>query len=216
LLPESGDSSGGATEPHHNISTIGLHELRSRIPIIPQDPTLFRGTIRSNLDPFSKHTDLELWSALRQAHLVDDAPAADDKSGRIHLDNAVEDEGLNFSLGQRQLLALARALVRNSQIFVCDEATNSMDFETDAKIRQTMVEAFGGKTLLCIAHRLKTIISYDRICVMDRGCVVELDTPLALYDAGGHFRSMCDDSSIQRGEINHAALRSKEKVKKAL
>lgn len=141
-----------------DIAKIGLHDLRSRLAIIPQDPTLFRGTIRSNLDPFNEHTDLALWSALRQADLVGTEQAIEDESGRIHLDSNVEDEGLNYSLGQRQLLALARALVRGSQIIVCDEATSSVDFETDRKIQRTIVRGFKGKTLLCIAHRLKTII----------------------------------------------------------
>ncbi|USP75306.1 hypothetical protein yc1106_02580 [Curvularia clavata] len=184
-----------------DISTIGLHDLRSKLAIIPQDPTLFKGTIRSNLDPFHEHSDLELWSALRQADLVSNEQAMDDHSGRIHLDSVVEEEGLNFSLGQRQLMALARALVRNSQIIVCDEATSSVDFETDAKIQQTIVDGFKGKTLLCIAHRLKTIINYDRICVMDAGQIAELDSPLKLYDQGGIFKGMCERSGIKREEI---------------
>ncbi|CAG5183645.1 uncharacterized protein ALTATR162_LOCUS10684 [Alternaria atra] len=184
-----------------DIGKIGLHDLRSKLAIIPQDPTLFKGTIRSNLDPFHEHSDLELWSALRQADLVSNEQTMDDHSGRIHLDSVVEEEGLNFSLGQRQLMALARALVRGSQIIVCDEATSSVDFETDAKIQQTIVDGFKGKTLLCIAHRLKTIINYDRICVMDAGLIAELDSPLNLYDQGGIFKGMCDRSGIKREEI---------------
>jgi len=193
--------SGSITIDGVDISTIGLHDLRSKLAIIPQDPTLFRGTIRSNLDPFDEHTDLELWSALRQADLVGQEAQMDDKTGRIHLDSPVEEEGLNFSLGQRQLMALARALVRGSQIIVCDEATSSVDFETDQKIQRTIVEGFKGKTLLCIAHRLKTIIGYDRICVMDAGRIAELDTPINLYDMGGIFRGMCDRSSIRREDF---------------
>jgi ATP-binding cassette subfamily C (CFTR/MRP) protein 1 len=197
-----------------DIATVGLHDLRSRLAIIPQDPTLFKGTIRSNLDPFHQHTDLELWSALRKANLVgpetdpSERPPAADTSvegvGRIHLDSIVEEEGLNFSLGQRQLMALARALVRDSRIIVCDEATSSVDFETDGKIQETMATGFKGKTLLCIAHRLKTIISYDRICVMDAGKIVELGEPIQLYDQGGIFRGMCDKSGLGRDDFEEA------------
>lgn len=187
-----------------NISTVGVKDLRTRLAIIPQDPTLFRGTIRSNLDPFNEHSDLELWSALRQLDLVDSNPTlkADFQTrGRIHLDSVVEEEGLNFSLGQRQLMAVARALVRGSQIIVCDEATSSVDVETDQKIQNTMATAFKGKTVLCIAHRLKTIIGYDRICVMDQGRIIELDKPLNLWEEQGIFRGMCDRSGIRREDF---------------
>lgn len=185
-----------------NIAQVGLKDLRTRLAIIPQDPTLFRGTIRSNLDPFNEHTDLELWSALRQSDLVGAHENLDDTvHGRIHLDGIVEEEGLNFSLGQRQLMALARALVRGSQIIVCDEATSSVDMETDQKIQRTIQAGFKGKTLLCIAHRLKTIINYDRICVMDEGRIAELDTPLRLWEEGGIFRGMCDRSGIRRADF---------------
>ena len=195
-------SGGSITIDGINIAQVGLKDLRTRLAIIPQDPTLFRGTIRSNLDPFNKHTDLELWSALRQSDLVDADAKIDDKAhGRIHLDGIVEEEGLNFSLGQRQLMALARALVRGSQIIVCDEATSSVDMKTDTKIQRTMQTGFKGKTLLCIAHRLKTIINYDRICVMEQGRIAELDTPIKLWEAGGIFKGMCDQSGIRREDF---------------
>jgi len=126
---------------------------------------------------------------------------SDKSPGRIHLDGIVEEEGLNFSLGQRQLMALARALVRQSKIIVCDEATSSVDMETDEKIQRTIRTGFAGKTLLCIALRLRIIINYDRICVMDQGNIAELDTPLNLYDLGGIFRGMCDKSGIQREDF---------------
>lgn len=187
-----------------DISTVGVKDLRTRLAIIPQDPTLFRGTIRSNLDPFNEHSDLELWSALRQSDLVDSNPTFEVDSkirGHIHLDSVVEEEGLNFSLGQRQLMALARALVRSSQIIVCDEATSSVDVETDQKIQNTMATAFKGKTVLCIAHRLRTIIGYDRICVMNQGRIIELDKPLSLWEEGGVFRGMCDRSGIRREDF---------------
>ena len=196
-------SGGSITIDSLDISKIGLRDLRSRLAIIPQDPTLFRGTVRSNLDPFHEHTDLELWSALRQSDLVHDDNGKEEKSsGQIHLDGVVEEEGLNFSLGQRQLMALARALVRGNRIIVCDEATSSVDMDTDQKIQRTMATAFAGKTLLCIAHRLRTIINYDRICVMEAGRIAELDTPLALFEKeAGIFRGMCERSGIRRGDF---------------
>ena len=197
-------SSGKITIDGVDISQIGLEDLRSRLAIIPQDPTLFKGTIRSNLDPFQQHTDLELWSALRQADLVGQDAKMEDgaATSRIHLDGIVEEEGLNYSLGQRQLMALARALVRNCQIIVCDEATSSVDMETDQKIQRTIATAFKGRTLLCIAHRLKTIIGYDRICVMDSGRIAELDAPLTLWEKGGIFKGMCDRSGIRREDFD--------------
>lgn len=198
-----------------DISTVGVKDLRTRLAIIPQDPTLFRGTIRSNLDPFNEHSDLELWSALRQSDLVDSNSTPKDDSkvrGRIQLDGVVEEEGLNFSLGQRQLMALARALVRGSQIIVCDEATSSVDVETDQKIQNTMATAFKGKTVLCIAHRLKTIIGYDRICVMDQGRIIELDKPLCLWEEGGVFRGMCDQSGIRREDFFDGELGKEIKI----
>ncbi|KAK4043033.1 ATP-binding cassette transporter YOR1 [Parachaetomium inaequale] len=222
-------SGGHITIDGLDISTIGLHDLRSRLAIIPQDPTLFRGTVRSNLDPFSEHTDLELWSALRQADLVSDdaggpgsgsdsegtttttttqnnpAAATTKDASRIHLDTVVEEDGLNFSLGQRQLMALARALVRGSQIIVCDEATSSVDMETDDKIQATIATGFRGKTLLCIAHRLRTIIGYDRICVMDKGQIAEMGPPIELWGMeGGIFRGMCERSGIRGEDIRGA------------
>ncbi|KAJ6184684.1 ABC transporter family protein [Penicillium mononematosum] len=207
-------SAGSITIDGVNISQIGLMDLRSRLTIIPQDPTLFQGTIRSNLDPFHEHTDLELWSTLRKTGLVradgDDAKFEDckDDTGpgpRIHLDSTVEEDGLNFSLGQRQLMALARALVRDSRIVICDEATSSVDMETDVKIQLAMASGFRGKTLLCIAHRLRTIIGYDRICVVDAGQIAQIDTPANLYcEEGGIFHGMCERSGIRLEDIEQA------------
>lgn len=229
-------SGGSITIDGIDIAKIGLHDLRARLAIIPQDPTLFRGTVRTNLDPFNEHNDLELWYALRKAHLIGEEPVGAEKkqleedtggtatpaslisaeeqskplegpesttqgASRIQLDTVVDEEGLNFSLGQRQLMALARALVRDSRIIICDEATSSVDFETDRKIQRTMATGFKGKTLLCIAHRLRTIITYDRICVMDQGQIAELDTPLKLWEQGGIFKSMCDRSGILKEDI---------------
>ncbi|KAM0271868.1 hypothetical protein ACHAQH_008953 [Verticillium albo-atrum] len=218
-----------------DISKIGLHSLRSRLAIIPQDPTLFRGTIRSNLDPFGKHSDLEMWNALRQAHLVpmdtspesdvpttcvtvDASPISDEvshkeipgtmsqerhkKEPRITLDAVVDEEGLNYSLGQRQLLALARAHLRNAQITLIDEGTSSVDSATDTLVQQTIArELSNGKTLIAIAHRLRTVLLYDRVCVMEQGRIAELGPPLKLWEEEGIFRGMCERSGITREDF---------------
>lgn len=225
--------SGGRIEIDRvDIGKVGLHDLRTRLAIIPQDPTLFRGTIRSNLDPFGEHTDVELWTALKKSGLVNDetpsSPAntstssstraslsekrdeggSDDsqthRPAKLHLSTPVEEEGLNFSLGQRQLMALARALVRNARIIVCDEATSSVDFETDARIQRTMATQFAGRTVLCIAHRLKTIIGYDRVVVMDKGSIREVGSPAELFDRKDVFWGMCERSGIGKEEILRA------------
>jgi ATP-binding cassette subfamily C (CFTR/MRP) protein 1 len=191
-----------------DISGIGLFDLRSRLTIVPQDPVLFQGTVRSNLDPFQKHTDMELWSTLRQTGLIQEDTKSEerrDEGRRVHLDSVVEQDGLNFSLGQRQLMALARALLRDSNIIVCDEATSSIDMESDEKIQLTMAAGFRGKTVLCVAHRLRTIIGYDRICVVDAGQIVQLDTPANLYrQEDSIFRGMCDRSGIRLEDIESA------------
>ena len=169
-----------------DIRDVGLQDLRNRLAIIPQDPTLFRGTVRSNIDPLNRHADLELWNALRQAHLD------------VALDDVVQEEGLNFSLGQRQLLALARAILRDARIVLVDEGTSSVDPETDALVQNTLAHDLNGKTLIAIAHRLRTVLLYDRVCVMDHGSIAELGPPLELWESGGIFRGMCDSSNITR------------------
>nr|RBQ85865.1 hypothetical protein FVER53263_03149 [Fusarium verticillioides] len=216
-------SGGRITIDGVDIGQIGLHRLRSALAIIPQDPTLFQGTIRSNLDPFNKHTDTELWHALRKAHLLpdsekplaipegealtssvmegedpDNTDSGKPRETRVTLDTAVEAEGLNFSLGQRQLIALARALLRNTRIVLVDEGTSSVDPETDALVQETLATGLEGKTLIAIAHRLRTVIQYDRVCVMDKGKIVELGAPLELWEQGGIFRAMCDSNGITR------------------
>ncbi|KAH9902793.1 P-loop containing nucleoside triphosphate hydrolase protein [Cubamyces lactineus] len=209
-----------------DISTIGLKDLRNGLAIIPQDPLLFSGTLRSNLDPFGVHDDALLWDALKRAYLVEDRKehsidqASTDEEGkegtrspvnRFSLDSPIEDEGSNLSIGQRSLVSLARALVKDSKILILDEATASVDYETDRKIQDTIASEFADRTILCIAHRLRTIIGYDRICVLDAGQIAEFDTPANLYERqGGIFRSMCDRSSISLSDIKTA-----EKVKEA-
>lgn len=190
-----------------DISKIGLTDLRSKLAIIPQDPVLFRGTIRKNLDPFGLNSDEVLWDALRRAGLIEDvklelAKSGDDKLHKFHLDMEVDDEGSNFSLGERQLIAFARALVRDSKILILDEATSSVDYETDSKIQKTVVNEFGHCTILCIAHRLRTILNYDRILVLDKGEIKEFDTPRNLFNSPNSiFQQMCERSNITEADF---------------
>ncbi|KAK0495417.1 ABC protein [Armillaria luteobubalina] len=197
-----------------DISKMGLKSLRSKMAVIPQDPILFSGTVRSTLDPFSIYDDAKLWDALKRSFLVDEYPSTANSStsevehhqNRITLDTVVEPEGLNFSVGQRSLLSLARALVKDTKIVILDEATASVDVETDQKIQQTIQHQFRDRTLLCIAHRLRTIISYDRVLVMEEGRVAEFDSPLNLFlRDDGIFRGLCDRSNISLDDIELAS-----------
>ncbi|XP_039546373.1 canalicular multispecific organic anion transporter 1 isoform X1 [Pimephales promelas] len=174
-----------------DISTLGLHDLRSRLTIIPQDPVLFSGTLRMNLDPFLKFSDEEIWSVLELAHLKDyvrGLPAG--------LQHEVSEGGENLSLGQRQLLCLARALLRKSRILILDEATAAVDLETDDLIQSTIRREFSHCTVLTIAHRLNTILDSSRVMVLDSGKIVEFDSPSTLLHKQGHFYSMAKDAGI--------------------
>ncbi|XP_055346894.1 uncharacterized protein LOC129594288 [Paramacrobiotus metropolitanus] len=167
------ESSGGSIViDDKDISLMGLHDLRSRLTIIPQEPVLFSGTLRMNLDPFQSYTDVELWNALDNSHLkgfVSTLPSG--------LEHIVAEGGENLSVGQRQLICLARALLRKTKILVLDEATAAIDMETDALIQQTIREKFAECTVLTIAHRLNTIMDSTRILVLDQGVVREFDSP---------------------------------------
>nr|QWN59145.1 ATP-binding cassette C transporter [Rehmannia glutinosa] len=158
-----------------DISKFGLMDLRKVLGIIPQSPVLFSGTVRFNLDPFNEHNDADLWEALERAHLKDVI-----RRNSLGLDAEVSEAGENFSVGQRQLLSLSRALLRRSKILVLDEATAAVDVRTDALIQKTIREEFKSCTMLIIAHRLNTIIDCDRILLLDAGQVVEFDTPETL------------------------------------
>ncbi|KAJ7047868.1 hypothetical protein C8F04DRAFT_1060324 [Mycena alexandri] len=211
-----------------DISKIGVEDLRSRLTFIPQDATLFSGTLRENLDPFDEHDDATCLEVLYRVQMIsrsnhasenpsvatspessrpasraaiDREETADsistaftdvDTKTTVSLDTQVSAGGTNFSQGQRQLIAMARALLRRSAIVVLDEATSSVDFKTDAKIQTTIREEFTDSLLLTIAHRLKTVIDYDRLLVLDKGKLVEFDTPLRLIEKeDGIFRGMC-------------------------
>ncbi|KAF6028075.1 ABCC5 [Bugula neritina] len=166
---------GSITIDNIDISTIGLEDLRSKLSIIPQDPVLFVGTVRYNLDPFDKYSDKELWTVLSKCHVKHTIQALNGQ-----LDAFIVENGENFSVGERQLLCMARALLRHSKILVLDEATAAIDTETDSLIQETIKEAFADCTMLTIAHRLNTVASYDRILVLDNGEIIEFDTPQKL------------------------------------
>ncbi|TPR05712.1 hypothetical protein CAN33_0010830 [Aspergillus niger] len=214
-----------------DISTVPLRQLRTRLAIVPQDPILFSGTIRSNLDPFNEHSEQELLSALRRVHwTIPDADHDENHPGSplIKLDEdeeprenpfnslelqfqhppsilntAVTERGANFSQGQRQCLCLARAILRRPKILVLDEATSAIDKPTDAVIQKSIRAEFGhnDSTLLVIAHRISTIVDFDRVLVLDAGRAIEYGTPRELIaNRNGVFRSLVE-SSVERDEL---------------
>ncbi|KAJ7800822.1 P-loop containing nucleoside triphosphate hydrolase protein [Mycena olivaceomarginata] len=193
--------SGEITIDGHNIRNVRLDVLRSRLALVPQDSVLLLGTLRENLDPQASKTDAELVSVLQRSWLLPREGDAPDPTAdpKLSLDSTIGDEG---TAGEKQLLALCRALVKNSPIIVLDEATSSVDVETDAKLQRTIRTEFAASTLLCIAHRLNTIAYYDRILVMDQGEVAEFDTILNLYDRENSiFRSLCNEANLHRADI---------------
>ncbi|XP_072498341.1 ATP-binding cassette sub-family C member 10 isoform X3 [Notamacropus eugenii] len=155
-------------------SLLGLSDLRSQLAIIPQEPFLFSGTVRENLDPLGRYEDAALWQALEECHL---SKVITLLGG---LDGELGERGRRLSLGQRQLLCLARALLTDAKILCIDEATASVDQKTDQLLQQTIYNRFANKTVLTIAHRLNTILNSDRVLVLHAGRVAELDTPAAL------------------------------------
>lgn len=210
-----------------DVGLIGLRDLREAITIVPQEPTLFTGTIRSNLDPFNTYTDEEIFAALRRVQLiaphesttrpasanasvpptptiaqssmessqllVPPTPTASNRNVFLDLSSSVAESGSNLSQGQRQLLCLARAMLKNPRVLVMDEATASIDYATDSKIQETIRELTS--TTITIAHRLQTIVDYDKVLVLDKGEIVEYGHPWELIkNREGSFRSMCDMS----------------------
>ncbi|RHN65540.1 putative xenobiotic-transporting ATPase [Medicago truncatula] len=158
-----------------DISTFGLADLRRVLTIIPQSPVLFSGTVRFNLDPFNEYNDVDIWEALERAHMKDVI-----RRNQFGLDAQVSEGGDNFSVGQRQLLSLARALLRRSKVLVLDEATASVDVRTDALIQKTIRQEFNSCTMLIIAHRLNTVVDCNRILLLDAGKVLEYNSPKEL------------------------------------
>lgn len=175
-----------------DITRIGLMDLRSKLTIIPQDPILFTGTLRLNLDPLEKFTDSDIWYVLEVAHLKDFVRSLD--NGLYY---EVAEGGENLSVGQRQLVCLARALLRQSKILILDEATAAVDLETDDLIQKTIRTEFARCTILTIAHRLNTVIDYDRILLLEDGQVAEFDTPQNLMsDTSSKFYSMAKTAGL--------------------
>lgn len=210
---------GSITIDDVDTTSIPLYSLRKRLSLIPQDPVLFTGTLRSNLDRFGLYTDEDLLEVLRPLRLLSasyDTPrpeeglidtrasqeADDEPSSCRHidqkissLDHVISRGGTNVSHGQRQLICLARAMLEKPRVMFLDEATSAVDFETDAIIQKTLRERFAESTLVVIAHRLGTIVDFDQIVVMGGGRVLEIGSPAELYaQAGGEFRAMVDTS----------------------
>ncbi|XP_042497519.1 ABC transporter C family member 3-like [Macadamia integrifolia] len=160
-----------------NISKIGLHDLRSRLSIIPQDPIMFEGTLRNNLDPLEEYTDAQIWEALDRCQLGDEVRK---KEG--NLDSIVTENGENWSMGQKQLVCLGRVLLKRSKVLVLDEATASMDTKTDSLIQQMLRQHFSSSTVITIAHRLTSILDVDMVLLLDNGLVLEYDSPAKLLE----------------------------------
>ncbi|XP_047577990.1 multidrug resistance-associated protein 1-like isoform X2 [Lutra lutra] len=179
-----------------DISTIGLHDLRGKLNIIPQDPVLFSGTLQMNLDPLDKYSDSELWEVLELCHLKDFVQSLPKK-----LLHEISEGGENLSVGQRQLVCLARALLRKTKILILDEATASIDFETDTLVQTTIRKEFSDCTILTIAHRLHSILDSDRVLVLDSGRITEFETPQNLICQKGLFFEMLTEAGITQDSV---------------
>ncbi|XP_055837482.1 multidrug resistance-associated protein 1-like [Episyrphus balteatus] len=174
------------------ISTLGLHMLRSRLTIIPQDPVLFSGTLRMNLDPYQISSDNDIWTALELAHLKS---FVKETAGGLNYE--INEGGENLSVGQRQLVCLARALLRKTKVLILDEATAAVDLETDDLIQKTIRSEFKDCTVLTIAHRLNTILDSDKVIVLDKGQIIEFDSPTNLLEnKNSSFYSMAKDANL--------------------
>ena len=185
-----------------NIKDVGLHTFRRKIAVIPQTPTLFNGTLRENLDPFGEYQDGELWAALKCVQMDGEIK----KEGGGGLEGLVAEGGGNYSVGQKQLLCLARAVLSKSKVLVLDEPSANVDSLTDQKLQEAIAAAFESATIISIAHRLDTVIGYDKIMVVRDGQVEEFDEPAELLGKeGGSFASMVRET----GATTEKALRAK-------
>lgn len=183
---------GSITIDDIDIKQLGIGFLRSRLTIIPQDPVLFSGSLRSNIDPFASQTDENIWRVLEHSHLKRFVQGLKDG-----LEHEIAEGGTNLSVGQKQLICLARALLRKTKILILDEATASVDLDTDDLIQATIREEFSDCTVLTIAHRLNTILDSNRIMVLSDGQIIEFDEPKALLnDSKSHFFNMAKDAGL--------------------
>lgn len=184
-----------------DVATVPLDTLRARLTVVPQDPTLFAGTLRHNLDPTGLIDAEALWTALEMIHMAGWVRALPDR-----LDTTVAEGGGNLSVGQRQLLCLSRALIRRPRVLVLDEASASVDLETDALVHNTLYDKFPNVTKLIIAHRLNYIFHCDRCLVLDAGRVVEFDRPRTLWsNERSAFRRLADESELPLNVASHPA-----------
>ncbi|KAL9232032.1 hypothetical protein vseg_007181 [Gypsophila vaccaria] len=190
-----------------NISTIGLHDLRSRLSIIPQDPTMFEGTVRSNLDPLEEYSDEQIWEALDKCQLADEVRKKDGK-----LDSIVTENGENWSMGQRQLVCLGRVLLKRSKVLVLDEATASVDTATDNLIQQTIREQFSDSTVIIIAHRITSVVDSDTVVLLSQGLVEECDSPLKLLEdnSSGFAKLVAEYTSRSNSKIEEEQSETNE------
>lgn len=228
LLPETGYVKIDGVD----ITSIPLKKLRQSVGIIPQDPQMFTGTIKTNLDPYDEYSDEQIFESLRRVNLInkdelnllkannfkkvatsDDGSSSEDENSNnninkfLNLNNTISEGGSNISQGQRQLICLARTLLRQPKVILLDEATASLDYKSDQIIQQTVREEFSNCTIMTIAHRLKTVIDYDKIVVLDNGVLKEYDHPYSLLlNKDSIFYSMCEDS----GELDTLLKLAKE------
>jgi len=184
-------------------SSINLEDLRRNNTIIPQIPELLGGTLRENLDPFDEFDDGILHSALQAAGLASLQETMDGEEGyKITLDSAINSTGNNLSVGQRQIIALARALVRGNKLFILDEATSAVDYKTDSIIQSSLRQGLPGDiTLITVAHRLRTVMDADRIMVLEAGSIVEFDRPAVLLEREKSLLKALVDDSMDKEDI---------------
>ncbi|GJT98520.1 putative ABC-type xenobiotic transporter [Tanacetum coccineum] len=184
-----------------NISSIGIHDLRSKLSIIPQDPTMFNGTVRSNMDPLEEYTDNQIWQALDKCQIGDEVRK---KEGQ--LDSKVTENGENWSMGQRQLVCLGRVLLKKSKILVLDEATASVDTATDNMIQETIRQHFSDSTVITIAHRTTTAVNSDMVLVLNNGLIEEYDSPGKLLEGKSSFSKLV--AEYAEGQLKNQPSRS--------